>query len=88
MDKDYTVSSVAIGDWVLRVDETIDTHNGEVMDRSITIRHADMIEPFDSIIDAVEFAQSLTGYSGISPWAWVQVVASGAQKFHEERGWK
>ena len=87
MDKDYVVSSIKIGDWVVQVIETIDDHNGEVMDREFLCTSDDMREPFHSLVEAIEFARSITGRTALCSWSYVVIMANQAHQFNIEKGW-
>ena len=84
----YSVASMNIGDWRVAIEEEIDTHNGEVYDRTFAISKADMRETFHSLIEAVEFAQSMTGNKSINGWAYVEQLSKQAQEFYLKEGIK
>jgi hypothetical protein len=82
VDINKTVASVKIAAWEISVIECIDTHNGEVMDREFVCTKGDMSEPQASLVEAVEFVQSVTGHKALNPWSYVEMLAKQADKFH------
>ncbi|MDB4498271.1 hypothetical protein N9251_02910 [Gammaproteobacteria bacterium] len=86
MDKEYTVAEIKIGEWVVSVIETIDQHKGEVMEREFICTSYDMREPSHSLIEAVEFAKSVTGLTALNSWVYVAILAKQAHEFYRERG--
>jgi hypothetical protein len=86
MDKEYTVAQIKIGEWVVSVIETIDTHKNEVMEREFVCTSYDMREPAHSLVEAVEFAKSVTGLSALNNWVYVGILAKQAHEFYREKG--
>lgn len=86
MDIDHTIAQVKIGDWVLSVIETIDNHSGKVMDREFLCTSRDMKEPFPSLVEAIEFIQSLTGKDTLNAWVYVELLSKQAQDFYVREG--
>lgn len=86
MDIDHTIAQVKIGDWIISVIETIDNHNGVVMDREYLCTSGDMREPFRDLVEAIEFIQSVTGRNTLSPWVYVGILTRQAQEFYKIEG--
>ena len=83
MDINQEIASINIGAWKVAIEEEIDTHNGKVYDRTFAITRSDMRETFHSLIEAVEFAQSMTGHKALNPWSYVEILSKQAQKKHQ-----
>ena len=45
-----------------------------------------MREPSHSLIEAVEFAKSVTGLTALNSWVYVAILAKQAHEFYRERG--
>ena len=86
MDIEHTIAQVKIGDWVVSVIETIDNHSGKVMDRDFLCTSGDMSEPFDSLVESIEFVQSLTGKDTLNAWVYVELLSKQAQDFYVREG--
>jgi hypothetical protein len=82
MDTNHTVASVKIGSWKVSIIECIDGHNGVVMDREFVCTKGDMIEPQHSLVEAVEFAQSVTGRKALNPWSYVETLSRKVIAYH------
>lgn len=82
MDIDKVVASVKIANWEVSVIECIDTHNNEIMDREFICSNGDMSEPQASLVEAIEFVQSVTGHKSLTPWSYVEMLSKQAQRFH------
>lgn len=86
MDIDHTIAQVKIGWCVLSVIETIDNHSGKVMDREFLCTSKGMNEPFPSLVEAIEFIQSVTGKDTLNAWVYVELLSKQAQDFYVREG--
>lgn len=82
----HTVAHAKIGSCLVSIEESIDRHNGTVYEREFICTFNDMREPQHSLVEAIEFAQSVTGLTAINPWVYAEQICKQVQEYYRTQG--